>query len=336
MSKLINNLHSWPFQVAHCDLETMEHRLHAPQGFAGINLVILGPPQCPERGIDQETLGLPIRSLVPIIEISQAMEIMQACSLGMPNPVIMAPVEINAWANGGNPEQNRQTAVGYTTIAQTYIQKFHPDLPMPNLITDKLPGVETIALVAPQIIANLPQEILDELTKMAAAHTQQSPQNIEETTMRVAGYLAAHFPAYGQLAMPDYISPGVEPALYIVPQSEARFHHMMQNGGREAIISAGLGEPKLPDHDNNIIAYSHTLNSPHYYCHQGEPTLGMARTRWPTRNQLSRIPGLNGLARDEISAAIGLIETDIGGRQNVPELQKVLKVLISICQLSSI
>jgi hypothetical protein len=303
----------WPFSLRWEDTQLMQARL--AQGFGGTDLVVLGPPQALERGI----ADMGIRALVPIVEMAQTLQVIDAGGLTMPEPIIFAPCHINAFANGVDEQQNQTMAEQYGQLARAYFAAFHPDLPSPQLVTDKPQGVAMIAEQATVAKDKLSSTTLAVLLQMAGNHGETpNPE-------RAAAYFLAHFHVYGQ-PHPDYAP--LEHPLMVVPQSESTFHDLMTaetaNLGMEWSSEAGSADGRP------VIGYSDVLTTPHYYPHRGEPNLAKCTNQWPTRNQLSRAPGLNGLARDEISASIGLIETDIGGRQNIPELQGILA---NICHL---
>lgn len=304
---------AWLFSIRWLDEQRFEHWLK--QGFAGKNLVILGPPQITDPGI---------RLLVPIAEMAQTMEAMQTYNLGIPEPVIFCPIHINAWANEVETESNQAMADFYHSLACRYFKTFHPRLPLPILKTDQQAGVEEIAQLASAVKDSLSKDTLEELLRMANNHANEL--EIETLMEKTAGYLIAHYVAYRWLPMPSYYDIS-EPTLFLIPQSEEKFHDLME-AETVTIALKGIVEPDNNPEGTMVIAYSNILIRAHYYPHQSEPSLARCANQWPTRNQLSRMSRLNCRARDEICTGVQLIEADIQGKQNIPLLQQeVLKPL---------
>jgi len=323
----------WNFTIRWQDEARFEAWIN--QGFADKELAILGPPQVTTPGI---------RLLAPIIEMAQTLETIRQHGLKLPTPSILAPIHINAWANNVEIEDNKKMAGLFHQLAINYFYAFHPklaqeltalaiknfaeaspnqpipnDLPIINLKTDQPEGVTSIAQAASQLKDQLSAATIEALLGKAVNHANGQTDLLKE---KVTGYLLAHYTVYGWLNLPEYY-PITKPTLYQVPQSEAQFDQLMEDEVEQ--VKTVLPETQEPDLENQglvVVGFSDVLRSAHYYPHQGEPSLSACKNRWPTLNQLSRVPRLNGLAREEILKVIALIETDIGGKQNIEKLQQ--------------
>lgn len=299
---------AWPFSVRWQDEQRIDKWLN--EGFDGKNLIILGPPQAVDPGI---------RILIPIVEMVQTMEIMRENGFGLPAPGIRCPIYINAEVNHIPIEENESMAKSYIELAKRYFTVFHPDLPQPRLITDSQSGAGLLRNHASQIKGLLSSSTLDVLLGMAEKHSNGDTQEslVESTT----AYLLAHYAVYGYGSLPEYYTLEKQ-TLMLVSQSEQKFHNLMEAEIKNIVST--LPDVSLPTNDGNgsmVIGYSNVLKTAHYYPHKGERSLAQCNNLWPTTNQLSRQTGLNGKARDEILAAIHVIEADIS--KNYPRLEAI-------------
>jgi hypothetical protein len=309
---------TWAFSIRWQDEQRMNTWLQ--EGFDRKNLIILGPPQAVEPGI---------RILTPIVEMANTMETMRKNDIGIPDAGICCPIYINAVVNRVSVEENIAMAKSYMALAERYFSVFHPHLPQPRLITDSQSGAQLLGELASQAKDRLSPSSLDILLRMAEKHNNGDTQEllIESTT----AYLLAHFSVYGYVSLRKYYD-NEKPTLMLVPQSEEKFHSLMDLEMNN--IASILPEIKPPSSDASgsmVIGYSHILRTPHYYPHRGERSLTDSRVLWPTRNQLCRQIGLNGRARDEIWEAIQYIEADISKNSSrLDAISKLQKEVIEI------
>lgn len=310
---------AWPFSVRWQDEQRIDKWLN--DGFNDKNLIILGPPQAVEPGI---------RILTPVVEMARTMETMQKNGLGVPTPGICCPIYINAEVNHIPIEKNESMARNYVELAKRYFTVFHPDLPQPRLITDSQSGARLLRNHASQIKDYLSSATLDVLLGMAEKHSNGDTQEslIESTT----AYLLAHYAVYGYVSMPEYYALDQQ-TLMLVPQSEQKFHNLMEAEIKNIIPTLpNISSPTNDGEGSIVIGYSNILKSAHYYPHQGERSLTDCGSLWPTKNQLSRQAGLNGRARDEIWEAVQLIETDTCriGLAKLDAISKLQKEVLKI------
>lgn len=298
-----NSSDSWPFSVPYEHQFRFEEWLRAyPK-----SIVILGPPQV------VKSPG--IRLLGPIVELATTLEIMRASQLPLPEPLILAPIYINSWANSGDPARNSVAAEMFANLAQRYFAVFHPELPTPVLQTDQPQGIDQIAGLAQRLWQQVSLDGQQTLSTMALKHHQNhSDENSTRPEERTTAYLLAHYAVYGGLDLPDYYPSPPNP-LFLVPQAEATFRRLMGQEVNRLLDDRGyLSDPA-------IMTYSDTVTAPHYYPHRGEPSIAQATNQWPTRNIISRL-GANGWAQAEIWKVVQMIEENIGGRNNVRKLQQ--------------
>lgn len=290
----------WPFEIRQADQLRAERRLAS--GFAGTDIVTLGPPQASIPGV---------RLIGPIVEMSQSLETMKKYGLGLPYPKIFCPIHINAWANAIPIEANERMAEFYQALARRYFATFHPQLPLPELVVDTPELASAVANHAEAFAQRLPSEVLAELRQMSNNHT--SAKRGVEQEVKAAGYLLAHFVVYGWL--PRWFHE--RSTLLLVPGSETRFEELMFNSAPAARdMGLSITIPKEDQEGPLIVGYSTTIRSPHYYCHKGEPTLAACINQWPRPSAIrGGIKGLNGHAQREIVEVVELIERDITTRQ---------------------
>lgn len=281
--------------------------------------------------------NVPIRWLVTVAETAQLIEGLAEHGIHPPREwKLMAPLYINSVCNNGNPDQALQKALQMELVAQRYIADFHPQtaslVGLPVLKTDNPDWVYPLQRYGRQIVPHLPSSVQDVLLAMTNNHHnhEEEPEsnNHDPLEERAATYLLAHYSAYGLVNGHFPSGFNHSDALFVLPQSEDRFLSLVTES-REAVEALGI---KVGDFDaQNIgIMVSPTLRTPHYYPHTGEPLISdlVHEQRWPTENRVRHTRGLNGYAQEEIIRSLALLETDMGGKQQIGKLVKIVREVL--------
>ncbi len=295
----------WPFALRWQD----ERRWDAwvKKGFDGTQLVTIGTVGALNKEGDLIEPG--VRAIASIAQIAHVAERMKEHGLGIPQPTFLYPANANATANNGSVKANLAYGRAYHQMATDYFHTFHPELPPPMALVDKVEGMEELLTVAPIIANELNPDNIKTLLSMAEKYYMDSNADRYSMATRSTAYFLVHFYAYGLGRNHNYLDNGV-PRIFVVPQSESLFQDMLEQ--ETELVARYLPITPLSNDDSGdtIVGYSTILTTPPYFIHHNEPTIMSINGHFPTANELSRRGGINGNVQQEILNAVTILRQD--------------------------